>query len=29
MFSRPEDLAAALLDLPSGDSRQDDDERKT
>jgi hypothetical protein len=29
MFSRPEDLAAALLDLPSGDSRQDDDECKT
>jgi pimeloyl-ACP methyl ester carboxylesterase len=28
MFSRPDDLAAALLDLPSGDSRQDDGERE-
>ncbi len=29
MFSRPEDLAAALLDLPSGDSKQDDGERES
>jgi pimeloyl-ACP methyl ester carboxylesterase len=28
MFSRPNDLAAALLDLPSGDSNQDDGERE-
>ena len=27
MFSRPDDLAAVLLDLPSGASVQDDDER--
>jgi pimeloyl-ACP methyl ester carboxylesterase len=27
MFSRPDDLAAVLLDLPSGASAQDDDER--
>jgi pimeloyl-ACP methyl ester carboxylesterase len=29
MFSRPDDLAAVLLDLPSGASRQDDGERST
>jgi pimeloyl-ACP methyl ester carboxylesterase len=29
MFSRPEDLAEVLLDLPSGESRQDDGERNT
>jgi hypothetical protein len=29
MFSRPDDLAATLLDLPSGDSRQDDSERNS
>jgi pimeloyl-ACP methyl ester carboxylesterase len=29
MFSRPDDLAATLLDLPSGDSRQDDGERNS
>jgi pimeloyl-ACP methyl ester carboxylesterase len=28
MFSRPDDLAAVLLDLPSGPSTHDDDERK-
>jgi pimeloyl-ACP methyl ester carboxylesterase len=28
MFSRPDDLAAVLLDLPSGASAQDDDERR-
>jgi hypothetical protein len=28
MFSRPDDLAAALLDLPLGDSGQDDGERE-
>jgi pimeloyl-ACP methyl ester carboxylesterase len=29
MFSRPDDLAAALLDLPSGDSGQDGGERES
>ncbi len=29
MFSRPDDLAAVLLDLPSGASTQDDGERST
>ena len=29
MFSRPGDLAAVLLDLPSGTSVHDDDERNT
>ena len=29
MFSRPHDLAAVLLDLPSGASTQDDGERST
>lgn len=29
MFSRPDDLAVVLLDLPSGASAQDDDERST
>jgi hypothetical protein len=29
MFSRPDDLAAVLLDLPSGASAQDDGERST
>jgi hypothetical protein len=28
MFSRPNDLAAVLLDLPSGASTHDDGERK-
>jgi hypothetical protein len=29
MFSRPDDLAAVLLDLPSGASAQDHSERST
>jgi hypothetical protein len=29
MFSRPDDLAAVLLDLPAGASTQDDGERST
>ncbi|HET7270981.1 MAG TPA: hypothetical protein VFI90_07815 [Rubrobacter sp.] len=29
MFSRPDDLATVLLDLPSGASSQDDSERST
>jgi hypothetical protein len=28
MFSRPDDLAVVLLDVPSGESTQDDGERK-
>jgi hypothetical protein len=29
MFSRPEDLAAELLDLPLGESRREDGEGKS